>query len=69
MAIKIQALQREEEAALEKAKKILPRDADLPPQALRCECRWLVLLGGIVFVFLFVYVCKAMRMRVHLRCE
>ena len=56
MAIKIQALQREEEAALEKAKKILPRDADLPPQALRCECRWLVLLGGLCLCF-FLFMC------------
>ena len=56
MAIKIQALQRAEEAALEKAKKILPRDADLPPQALRCECRWLVLLGGLCLCF-FLFMC------------
>ena len=46
MDIKIQALQRAAEVALEKAQKILPRDAELPPQALRCQYRWRLLLGG-----------------------
>ena len=37
MDIKIQALQRAEGTAVEKARKLLPRDADALPEALRCE--------------------------------
>ena len=55
MDIKIQALQRAEEVALEKAQKILPRDAELPPQALRCQYRWRLLLGGDSFDLSFLF--------------
>ena len=38
MDTKIQALHRAGRAALEKAAKLLPKDAEAPPEVLRCEC-------------------------------
>ena len=39
MDTKIQALHQAGRAALEKAAKFLPKDAEAPPEVLRCECR------------------------------
>ena len=36
---KIQVLQRAEGGAVEKAKKVLPKSMDMPPEALRCKYR------------------------------
>ena len=47
MDAKILKLQEAGFAALEKAKKLLPKDVDAPPQALRCEYPLLAML----FVF------------------
>ena len=38
MDTKIQALHQAGRAALEKAAKFLPKDAEAPPEVLRCEC-------------------------------
>ena len=47
---KILALQQAGFAALEKAKKLLPKDVDAPPQALRCKYPLFAMLFVVVIL-------------------